>query len=153
MEMKQEFARRQILVAETAPVIVHALRSLLSEGPLESTVDSVILRFDLIDRLQANSVDLLILDPVCVQRDVDIGNLDCLIELRRRFPCVPILFCTTLRDVIILDEIFCMNRIGICSKSDEMIDIFRLCEQLLSGNFGGVSPKIDAMFRGARQLV
>lgn len=148
--MKQEFARRQILIADPVSMIARALQSLLSDGPLEVSVESAEFRFDMIDRLQSASVDLLILDPQFVQRDVDTGNLDALLEVRRRFPSVPFLLYTSLRDPVILDEMLLMNRIAVVSKTDETADILRLCDELLSGNFGGLSPKIDAMFRGPR---
>lgn len=150
--MKQGAVHHRILIADEMPIVAESIRQLLNVGSFRHSAEVATEETQLVSCLEVGIVDLVIMNPAFVQPDLDIGNVQSLVQFRHRFPAVPILFVTTLRDSVILEEIALLNRIGIGSMSDELDDLLRLGTRLLSGAFGSVSPKIDAMFRAARAM-
>lgn len=150
--MKQGNVHHRILIAEPLPIVAEPIRNLLSAGSFRNSVQIATGESQLLSCLEYSIVDLVIMNPAFVQPDLDIGNVQLLAQFRRRFPTVPILLVTTLRDPVILEEIALLNRIGIGSMSDQLDDLILLGKRLLDGAFGSVSPKIDVMFRAARDM-
>ncbi len=150
--MKQGHVHHRILIAEPMPIVAEPIRNLLSAGSPDSLVEIATGKSQLLSCLEYSIVDLVIMNPAFVQPDLDIGNVQLLVQFRRRFPTVPILLVTTLRDPLILEEIALLNRIGIGSMSDHLDDLIDLGKRLLDGAFGSVSPQIDVMFRAARNM-
>ncbi|WP_244815989.1 hypothetical protein [Caballeronia sp. Lep1P3] len=147
--MKRKALTQQLLIADTTPMHAFGLKILFGGSVLPGSLELASCNIELNDRLEHRAPHLLILDPAFVQKDLDLGNTDSLVEFRNRFPALPLLLYTTVTDPVVLDAMTSITGIGIASKTDEMPDLIHVFESLFNRNCPVVSPKISELIRAA----
>ncbi|WP_368860333.1 hypothetical protein [Caballeronia sp. BR00000012568055] len=108
-------------------------------------IDIASSKLELISSMSDNRHDLLIIDPWYFHGESWFTDLNCLRTIRNYDRAMPIIVFTAETDPAILQNMAGIERMGVVSKWDELRHLLDVCDRVVSGEHGVISPIIARM--------
>jgi two-component system, NarL family, captular synthesis response regulator RcsB len=155
-------SRIQVLVADDHAVVRAALTQTLNSNPVFEVVATAKSGSELLEMLSKVACGLIVTDFTMQRLTADEDGLRLVMQLRRRYPSIPIVIFTMLTNGGILQQLCHLGVSSIVGKDEDLDVLEDACVKALSETRTFLSPGISGRlaqegnteggFRGAREL-
>jgi DNA-binding NarL/FixJ family response regulator len=143
--MKRDCLLQRWLIADTTAMYAEGVANWIRRNRNVEIISIASSKSDLVCSLADNRHELLIIDPRYLQGDSWFTDVNCLRALRDHDCTLPIVVFTAETNPAVLHDLSRIDRVGVVSKSDELQHLLDVCDRVLSGQQGAVSPVIARM--------
>jgi DNA-binding NarL/FixJ family response regulator len=143
--------RIKVVIADDQPAVLSGLRRWFASRERYRVSGSARDAAQLLEKMARQGGDLIVMNgDLDASSRAGANDFALLRTVRERYPDVPVVVFCADTDASTLRALQSAGAAGIVSKQEEMRDLERVCDRVLSGATGVVSRRVAAMFQTAR---